>query len=200
MDRNDDPHWMGRPEDQPFRTKDVTVNDNSPPVPAVKKSPAEPPAATSPPQPEPAAVSDELMAWRIEHGAAAAYTKSVVNAGIGEVGDINVLHHYVDSFAKRCAVDDPLQQMLSELSLLGYHRVAALHVASSQGRTPEAIVAFNSAAVKLQAELRKSMLTLRELQQMPLEAGVFVQQIVRVQHGVTEPESRKSDTKLVSND
>lgn len=181
MDKNDDPNWMGKPEDQPFRVQNAEVIDKSPPAPAVKNSPAEPPATTSLPQPEPAAavVSDELMAWRLEHGAAAAYTKSVVNAGVGEVGDINVLHHYVDSIAKRCAVDDPLQQMLCDQIVLAYHRVATLHVASSQGRTPEATVAFNSAAVKLQAELRKSMLTLRELQQMPLEAGVFVQRLVR---------------------
>ena len=191
-----DPNWFGAPEDQPFK-KNTVAKDTTCPTPVVESSTAKTPAASSPaapiPQPEPAApVSDQMLAWRLENGAAASYVKSAVNAGVGEVGDINVVHHYVTGIAKKCAVDDPLEQMLLDQILICYHRVAALHVSSSQGRTPEATTAYNSAAVKLQAELRRSVLALRELQRMPLEAGVFIQQMVRVQRGATEPDSKKN--------
>ncbi len=185
---DDDPNWLGAPEDQPFRKRTVVAKDTTGPAPVVESSTAKTPAAPVP-QPEPvAALSDQQMAWRVEQGAPAAYVKSIVCAGLGEVGDLNVMAAYADNLAKKCAVHDPLQKMMLDQILLAYHRVAALHVASSQGRTPEATMAFNSAAVKLQTELRKSMLALRELQRMPLEAGVFIQQMVRVQRGATEPD------------
>ena len=177
-----DPNWFGPPEDQPFK-KNAVAKDTTSPTPVVESSTAKTPAASSPaapaPQPEPvAAVSDEQMAWRLENGGAAAYVRSAVTAGLGEVGDINVVHQYVTNMSKKCDVDDPLQRMLLEQILIGYHRLGALHESSSRSRTPEAAVAYNGAAVKLLAELRKSMLTLRELQQMPLGAGVFIQQVV----------------------
>ena len=180
---DDDPNWLGAPEDQPFRKRTVVAKDTICPTPVVESSTAKTPAASSPaapiPQPEPAApVSDQMLAWRLENGAAASYVKTAVNAGVGEVGDINVVHQYVTSMSKKCDVDDPLQRMLLEQILIGYHRLGALHESSSRSRTPEAAVAFNGAAIKLLAELRKSMLTLRELQQMPLGAGVFIQQVV----------------------
>ena len=173
-----DPNWFGAPEDQPFRKSTAVAKDTTYPTPVVENSTAKTPPAPAP-QPEPvAAVSDEQMAWRLENGGAAAYVKSAVTAGLGEVGDINVVHQYVTNMSKKCDVDDPLQRMLLEQILIGYHRLGALHESSSRSRTPEAAVAFNGAAVKLLAELRKSMLTLRELQQMPLGAGVFIQQVV----------------------
>ena len=174
---DDDPNWLGAPEDQPFK-KNTVAKDTTYPTPVVENSTAKTPPAPAP-QPEPvAAVSDEQMAWRLENGGAAAYVKSAVTAGLGEVGDINVVHQYVTNMSKKCDVDDPLQRMLLEQILIGYHRLGALHESSSRSRTPEAAVAYNGAAVKLLAELRKSMLTLRELQQMPLGAGVFIQQVV----------------------
>ena len=173
-----DPNWFGAPEDQPFRKSTAVAKDTTYPTPVVENSTAKTPPAPAP-QPEPvAAVSDEQMAWRLENGGAAAYVKSAVTAGLGEVGDINVVHQYVTNMSKKCDVDDPLQRMLLEQILIGYHRLGALHESSSRSRTPEAAVAYNGAAVKLLAELRKSMLTLRELQQMPLGAGVFIQQVV----------------------
>ena len=177
-DDDDDPNWLGAPEDQPFRKRTAVAKDTTSPTPVVESSTAKTPPAPVP-QPEPvAAVSDEQMAWRLENGGAAAYVKSAVTAGLGEVGDINVVHQYVTNMSKKCDVDDPLQRMLLEQILIGYHRLGALHESSSRSRTPEAAVAYNGAAVKLLAELRKSMLTLRELQQMPLGAGVFIQQVV----------------------
>ena len=135
--------------------------------------------------------TDQNLARRVELGAPAAYMKSVVSAGLGEVGDINTMARYIDNMARQCVMDDPLQRMLLDQILLAYHRVSSLHVASSQGRSPEATVAFNSAAVKLSAELRKSMITLRELQRVPMAAGILIQKIVTVQHDCQPAESQK---------
>ena len=45
-----------------------------------------------------------------------------------------------------------------------FHRLGALHSSSANAKTPEAVVAYNAAAARLTAEMRKCMVTLRELQ------------------------------------
>ena len=149
--------------------------------------------------PSPVAESERETAYRIEHGAAAVYTQAVVHAGVGAIGDVNVMARYMESITGQCTTGNPLEKMLIETIVLLYHRAASLHVSSTEARTPEAVVAYSAAALKVQAELRKSMQTLRELQQVPMEAGVYIQRIVRVERASPVSDSQDQHTKLGSN-
>ena len=185
MDRSADANWMGDPDNAPRRRNghSAEIRTVAPMTPPTFVAPtAEPTEDVMPVEAASAvALTERDLARRIEHGAGAAYAQSVVNSGLGEIADINVAKIYLDSMARQCATFSPLQTMLLNLALLAYHRVSTLHVASSQGRTPEAVLAFSAAAVKLSAELRQTMLTLQQLQRVPMQTGIVIQKVVTVQ-------------------
>lgn len=57
---------------------------------------------------------------------------------------------------------DPVQRMLIEQLALAHFRVGDLHVAAAQAQSMEAAKVLNSAAVRLQAEFRRSALALSD--------------------------------------
>jgi len=170
-----------------------------------------PPTSSSEPErdPEPHEAEDTpnvsmaQLVDRIERGGPASYMQMILARGLGDVGDINVTAAYIAGVSSDCGTcSDPLLKMLLQQILISFHRIAQLHMSSSQGRTPEASLAYTSAATKLQAEMRKSMLAFRELQQVPMQVGAYVQRQVGVlspAEQIEQAAKKKKDTKLSSN-
>jgi hypothetical protein len=105
---------------------------------------------------------------------------------------------------------DPAEIMLCQQLLWSHHRIGQLLVASAAATSPELVEAYNSAAVKLMAEHRRSTMALREYRapvsakQVTLVKNVAAgNQQVAVMQGdgaASRPGKKPDDTQLVSND
>ena len=105
------------------------------------------------------------IAQRLTKCSGAVYAASVVATTMPGLNDTEVWMHYMDQVAVDAnAVSDPLLRMLMDQITMMFHRLGALHSSSANAKTPEAVVAYNAAAARLTAEMRKCMVTLRELQ------------------------------------
>lgn len=67
---------------------------------------------------------------------------------------------------------DPLEKILLEQVAMAHQRSALLHIRAHQAASPEALAIFNSAAVKLAAEIRHTALAIRQYRQ-PLSPRSF---------------------------
>ncbi len=132
--------------------------------------------------------------------AGAAYTASVVATTMPGLGDTEVMMHYLNQLAVEAnAVSDPLVRMSMDQVTIMFHRVAALHTSSANAKTPEAQVAFSAAAARLNSELRKTMLTLRQLQAISMQSATY-KAVVKSQLPVALPEATgKVATEVGSN-
>ncbi|HQZ65194.1 MAG TPA: hypothetical protein PLY87_08970 [Planctomycetaceae bacterium] len=84
-------------------------------------------------------------------------------------GDV-ILQHLIDLMQRAGTDGDPLREIMMQQIAIAHHRVAQLHHSAAESKTPEAVLAFTMCATKLMAELRKSMLAFRELQQIPMDS------------------------------
>ena len=135
------------------RTQSMTVPD--PPTP--QAAPVDVPAA----EPMPA----REIAQRLTKCSGAVYAASVVATTMPGLNDTEVWMHYLDKVAVDAnAASNPITRMLTDQITIQFHRLGALHSSSANAKTPEAVVAYNAAAARLTAEMRKCMVTLRELQ------------------------------------
>ena len=135
------------------RTQSMTVPDPQTPLAA----PADVPAA----EPMPA----REIAQRLRKCSGAVYAASVVATTMPGLNDTEVWMHYLDKVAVDAnAASNPITRMLTDQITIQFHRLGALHSSSANAKTPEAVVAYNAAAARLTAEMRKCMVTLRELQ------------------------------------
>ena len=100
-----------------------------------------------------------------------AYLSSVVRMCSPELsaGDV-ILQHLIDLMQRAGTNGDPLREIMMQQIAIAHHRVAQLHFSAAESKTPEAVLAFTMGATKLMAELRKSMLAFRELQQIPMDS------------------------------
>ncbi len=159
------------------RTQSMTVPDPQ----TLQAAPTEVPAADPLPTKE--------IARRFAMCAGAAYTASVVATTMPGLGDTEVMMHYLNQLAAEAnAVSDPLVRMSMDQVTIMFHRVGALHTSSANAKTPEAVLAFSAAAARLNAELRKTMLSLRQLQAISMQSATY-KAVVKSQLPAALPEA-----------
>ena len=170
------------------RTESITVPDPQTPQ-AV---------ATDVPVAEP--MSAREIAQRLMRCSGAVYAGSVVATTMPGLNDTEVWMHYLDQVAFDAnAVSDPITRMLMDQITIQFHRLGALHSSSANAKTPEAVVAYNSAATRLTAEMRKCMVTLRDLQTIPMTSATY-KPVVKSQPPAALPEATgKVVTEIRSN-
>ena len=170
------------------RTQSMTVPD--PPTP--QAAPVDVPAA----EPMPA----REIAQRLTKCSGAVYAASVVATTMPGLNDTEVWMHYLDQVAVDAnAASDSITRMLTDQITIQFHRLGALHSSSANAKTPEAVVAYNAAAARLTAEMRKCMVTLRELQTISMTSATY-KPVPKSQPPTTLPEAKeKLVTEVESN-
>lgn len=158
---------------------------------------------TQPSEVDEQTVSEVLVretARRFAMCAGAVYTASVIATAMPGLNDPEVMMHYLNQMAVDAnAQSDPLLRMLMDQIAIMFHRLGALHSSSANAKTPEAVVAFSAAAARLNTELRKSMLTLRELQAISMQSATY-KTVVKPQAPAALPDTKeKIVTELGSN-
>ena len=166
------------------------------PANAVGPAPAVVPADSPGPPPDSetaAAVEEDLpaeilsaheRAENFRRGAAGLYAASISAPVIPGTDDVEMMVHYLHRLTADCnAHTNPMHRMLVEPIAVAHHRIASLHSNSANAKTPEAMVAYNAAAARLMAELRRSMLALQQLQNISM-CGTSFRKISKAQ--VTE--------------
>jgi len=201
MDDTDDDAWLDDDSDliiDPFeepRSNDFMSSTDGPGT-----------QATSDPQPSEvdeqkvAGGSVQETARRFAMCAGAVYTASVIATAMPGLNDPEVMMHYLNQLAADAnALSDPLVRMLMDQIAIMFHRLGALHTSSANAKTPQCALAYSVAAARLNAELRKSMLTLRQLQAISMQSATY-KTVVKPQAPAALPDAKeKFGTELGSN-
>lgn len=201
MDDADDDAWLDDDSDliiDPFeepRSNDFSPSADSPGT-----------QATSDPQPSGVdeqkvdEVSAQETARRFARCAGGVYTASVIATAMPGLDDPQIMMIYLDQLAVAAnAASDPLVRMLMDQIAIMFHRLGALHTSSANAKTPEAVLAYNAAAARLNAELRKSMLALRELQAISMQSATY-KTVMKSQTPAALPDTKeKFVTELIGN-
>ena len=201
MDDTDDDTWMDDESESiidPFeeaRGNDFSPSADSPDTQATSDS-----QPTEVDEQKVEEVSVQETARRFAMCAGAVYAATVIATTMPGLNDPEVMMHYLNQLAADAnALSDPLVRMLMDQIAIIFNRLGALHASSANATTPEAVVAYNSAAVRLNAELRKSMLALRELQAIPMQSATY-KTVVKSQAPAALPDTKeKFVTELGSN-
>jgi hypothetical protein len=119
---------------------------------------------------------------------------------------------YRDQLLAECGrPTDPIEIMLLEEFVWAHHRLGQLHAEAANAKSADLIEAFNGAATKLMAELRRSALALREyrspitpqrvtvVQQQNLAAGDQQVALIDGSQPLPAGEKNKTSSKLGSN-
>lgn len=87
---------------------------------------------------------------------------------------------YLDEFCRDAnSTDDPVERVMLEQLAFAHHRLAHLHLESSQATDVEAIQIYNAAAARLLSELRRLALAIREYRSPTSGKSSKVEHIVR---------------------
>ena len=168
------------PAVRPTSAPAVTPSSAATPAPAVV--PADSPSP-SPAPAKPAAVKEETpaeilsardRAENFRKGSGAIYLGNISGAVMRGTDDPEMMVHYLHGLTADCnAHTNPMQRLLVEQIACAHHRIASMHCNAANAKTPESMVAYNAAAARLMAELRKSMLALQQLQNISMRGTTF---------------------------
>ena len=172
MIQPDHPADIGSP-DNPHRRSNGHSTDS------LAAGPLRPPSFEASPTAQtddapPEILSTQEIAVRFGEAAGGIYLASCVGAVMAGLGDPSVMAQYMQDLTRECnAQHDPLQRLLLEQIVVAFHRVGSMHSNAANAKSPELMLGYNAGATKLLGELRKCLLTLRELQAVPLSGGTF---------------------------
>lgn len=143
--------------------------------------------------------STQEVAEKFGRVAGAIYMASIVGGSMSGMDDPSMMSHYLQDLTSECnAQHDPMQRILLAQIMFAHHRAAQLHCSSANARSPEAMIGFNVAAAKMVAELRKLILTMKELQAISMASGTF-KKVAKAQATETKTDQNEDSTKVVSN-